>query len=383
MTTASKRPLSYLTISDIHLYNDLNPTAYILGSLDAYFDGFSDGSRFAKLDIIFIAGDMFDYYRDTKHPDVVMALLWMRRLMAFCIRNKIKLRVLEGTPGHDYKQSKMFTPLAESFGSVLDYKYIEVLSIEKMEDLGLSVLYVPDEWAGSAAVCQEQVQELLDRNGLEQVDIACMHGMADFQIPELGEHPLKHDTQWYLNKVKFFINIGHDHTHKTFDRWLVQGSFDRIAHGEEGKKGGIVCTLDPVNGNSFEFVENKRARIFKTIVVKTKDADKAIQQVNAVLEKLPENAHVRISSLPDNPIFSVFEEFKRTYRSMIFKKHKDKKQGREEEANKLRDSVLQTATYVPISIHRDNVVDMIFGAMPDTLTESEKTLLRTELEAVL
>lgn len=377
-----KKKISYLTISDIHEFNDQNETSYIADSICAYFDDFKDTSRFAKMDIIFLAGDIFDYFKDTKNPDLVIVLVWMQRLMGFCARHGIKLRVLEGTPGHDYKQGRNFEPLAKTFGDKLDYKYVEVLSIERMEDLGIDVLYVPDEWGGSAAECKLQVQELLDRYGLEKVDIACMHGMFDFQIPDLGEHPLKHDSEWYMGIVRYFINIGHDHVFKTFNRILVQGSFDRIAHGEEGKKGGIVCHLDPGGENSFEFIENTRARIFKTITVKTKDLEKGIEQVRKVLEGLPSNAHVRISSGPSNPINSVIDNFKLAYPGMKFKKHKDKKQI-EDTPDKLRETMELGSTYTSVAITSDNIVSLVMSAVETAMEPQQAELLRGELEALV
>lgn len=376
-----KKDISYLTLSDIHTLNDSNETGYICESIREYFSDFKPTSRFVDLDIIFLAGDIFDTYKDSKSNDVVKVIGIMRELMSFCVRHDIKLRVLKGTPGHDYDQSELFTPIALAYEGKLDYKYAEVLSIEKMDDLGLSILYVPDEWAGSAAKCREQVIDLMKMHHLEKIDIACMHGMFDFQIPDLGEHPLKHDTQWYLSIIRYFINIGHDHTFKTFDRIIVQGSFDRIAHGEEGKKGGVVCYLRPGAENWFDFIENKRARIYKTITVKSKDLDTAIEQVRKVLDKLPDNSHVRISTGPDNPILTVMDEFKRAHPKMIFKKHKDKKQ-HIESVNELAKAVSLASTYEVVALTKSNIVEMILSNIATPLTPEANDLLLAELEAI-
>lgn len=376
------KDISYLTISDIHMLNDLNETAYICDSFRDYFSNFKPESKFTDLDIIFLAGDIFDSYKDSKSPDVVRVTGIIRELMTFCAWFKIKLRILKGTPGHDYDQSELFTPLALAYEDRLDYKYISVLSIEKMDDLGLSVLYVPDEWAGSAAACKEQVIELMRMHQLDKIDIACMHGMFDFQIPDLGEHPLKHDTAWYHSIIRYFINIGHDHTFKTFDRIIVQGSFDRIAHGEEGKKGAVVCYLRKDGENWFEFIENKRARIFKTIIVKTKDLDTAIEQVRKVLDKLPANSHVRISTGPDNPILTVLDEFKKAHPKMIFKKHKDKKQNNES-VNELAKAVNLSSTYEVVALTQSSIVKMVLDNISVSLEPQTKELLTAELEALV
>lgn len=377
-----KKDVSYLTISDIHLFNDQNHTDHITKSLMDFMDGYSSGSRFAKLDIIFIAGDIFDDTRDTKHPDNFSAHLWMSLLMEFCKRHGIKLRILEGTPGHDYGQAKTFRPLAAGFGPELDFKYIEFLSFEKMEDLGLTILYVPDEWAGSAAVCKEQIIKMMEENDIEMFDIACMHGMFDFQIPELGEHILKHDSEWYLSIVRAFINIGHDHKPKFHFRIIIQGSFDRMAHGEEHPKGGVVCYLQMDGHHRFEFIENKNARIFKTITVKTNDLEKAVEQVSKALSKLPLHSHVRISTSKTNPILGILEEFKRAHPTLKFKKHEDKKQS-DNPRDALSEAVSLVDTYVSVSLTKLNIIDMVLDNLSVPLTDEDKAVLLPELEVLL
>lgn len=378
-----KKNISYLTISDIHFLNDQNDSQHIYESFMQYMDGFSSKSRFKDLDIIFIAGDIFDTYKDTKHPDNLIVSIWMQLMMAFCKRHGIKLRILEGTPGHDYKQAANYQPLADATGEGLDYKYVGMLSFERMEDLGLTILYVPDEWGGSAAECKRQIIEMMERNNIDKFDIACMHGMCDFQIPEVGDHPLKHDSGWLMEIVRSFINIGHDHTFKVFGRIIIQGSFDRMAHGEEGKKGAVVCHLRMDGEHIFEFIENKNARIFKTIKVTTSNLEKGISQVRAACEKVPNHSHIRISSSKHNPILSVIDEFKLAFPTLKFKKHHDDKQDVQGNGNILRDTVSLKADYVPIALNRDNIIFQIFENIEGQLDPLDRDLLTAELEALV
>ena len=378
-----RKDISYLTVSDIHFFNDLNESAYIADSMMEYMGQYSSSSRFRDLDIIFIDGDITDTYRDSKHPDILTVSNWMRLMMEFCKRNSIKLRVLEGTPGHDYRQAANFSPMAEAFGEELDYKYFDKLDFERMEDLNLTILYIPDEWAGSASVCKEQIIDMMRDNHIEKFDIAHMHGMFDFQIPEVGEHPLKHDSEWFHEIVRSYINIGHDHTFKTQGRILVQGSFDRIAHGEEGRKGGIVCHLRRDGESVFEFIENKRARTFKTCRVRVRDLDAGIAQVRKVLDALPDNSHIRISSAKDNPIFTVMDEFKRAHPRMKFKKHEDKYQENEEKRDALRETIGLSSSYVAISLDKENIVEQIFKNMTSELSDADSSLLRSELASIV
>lgn len=344
---------------------------------------YSSDCRFKDLDAIFFDGDILDTYRDSKHPDMIIVLAAMGTMMEFCRRHGIKLRILEGTPGHDYKQPRNFLPLAEAYGPELDFKYIQTLDFEYMEDVNMHILYVPDEWAGSAAACKEQIIEMMETNGIEKFDIAHMHGMFDFQIPDIGDHPLKHDSEWFHSIVRGFINIGHDHVFKTSSRILVQGSFDRIAHGEEGKKGAIVCHICRDGENRFEFIENKNARIFKTITVKTRDLDKAIAQVAGVLDKLPLHSHVRISSSKTNPIFSVMEEFKKAHPSIKFKKHLDKKQEETEGRSVLEETVSLASTFVAPTLTSDTIVQQIIDNLEIELSPESLDSLKLELEALV
>lgn len=345
-------------------------------------DGYSNKSKFKDLDIIFLDGDIFETYKDTKHPDIFIVDNWMRMMMAFCVRYSIKLRIVEGTPGHDYKQSKRFSSLAEAFGDKLDYRYFENLAFEKMDDYGITVLYVPDEWAGSAAACKSQIIEMMETNGIEKFSIAHMHGMFDFQIPDIGEHPLKHNSEWFHSIVESYINIGHDHVFKTSGRIIVQGSFDRMAHGEEGKKGGVITYLKKDGDSFFNFIENKNARIFKTITVKTHVLDDAIEQVKKVLDIVPEDSHIRISCRDDNPILTVLDEFKRNNPKIKFKKHKDKKQ-QEESKGALQETIGLLSTYVPISLTKDNIIQQILENFPCPIDKPEEEIFVGELSSIL
>jgi hypothetical protein len=146
-----------------------------------------------------IAGDLFDTALLFTQDEVSIIQGWMCRLMDFCSRYNIKLRILEGTPSHDNFQCRNLVCMAEQFSHKLDFKYIETLHIEKMEDIHLSVLYVPDEWSATTKQTQEQVSQLLKEASLAKVDIAIMHGMFTYQVPELANNALKHDEIFYLN----------------------------------------------------------------------------------------------------------------------------------------------------------------------------------------
>jgi hypothetical protein len=75
-----------------------------------------------------------------------------------------------------------------------------------------------------------------------------------------------------------------------------------------------VCTLAENRiDNSFVFVENTNARIFKTIELKNKDLDHSLLKIDKVISKLPKNSFVRIKAKKDHAVYLAFEELKLKY----------------------------------------------------------------------
>ena len=345
-----------------------------------FFDHFAHTSRFAKLDIIFIAGDIFDTLLYFKHPSVVCVLEFFRRLMRFCKAHGIALRILEGTPSHDYKQSINLQPLADTFGAELDYKYVQSLSIEHMVNLNLKVLYVPDEWGGSAEECHRQLEILLQEEGLDQVDIGIMHGMFEYQIPDAGKDPLIHNSEYYLSIVKYFINIGHVHTASVMLRILAQGSFDRLAHGQEEKKGAIQVNLKLNGEHSFEFIENKEAMTFKTFEIPDTDLEVATAKLYSKVESLPDHSHVRVRAPKGSPIFTVMDFFKKEYPYITFKK--DAVDEKDAKKDQLQELINLDTEYTPVYLPKDAIVGMILKEVcsSDPISARDLEELTAELE---
>lgn len=354
--------INYLVLSDIHLGHKRNKTIDIINNLNAYFSHYTSESQFTSLDIIFIAGDLFHRLLDFTDPDVHEVTLWLSRLMAFCGRYGIKLRILEGTPSHDWKQSRVALTVAELSSAVnsaspvfVDFKYVDTMHIEVLKDLGLHILYVPDRWTGSTEVTFSQIQEAMKALSISQVDIAIMHGAFGYQLKGIPGNPEKHNEHDYLGIVKHFINVGHIHTFSTYERIIAQGSFDRLAHGEEEAKGGVLCTISP-DGDRYVFIENKHAKLFKTVTLRTKDLDKSIALIDKAASKLPTDSHLRIKASKLHPAFLGFEELKLRYPLLNLSKIST-----EEEAEDylLVDNSLPATPYTPITISKDNIVGLL------------------------
>lgn len=358
MISNSNNVFKFLTISDIHLGNKKNPTKRIIRNLDTFFENYTSTSRFAKLDAIFLAGDLFDKLLDLESDDYYDILDWLVRLLHFCKDNDIILRILLGTPSHDRHQPKIAPILFAASGGNFDFDYVSTLKIETLKKSGLTVLYVPDEYHPSTEETLRQVKELMTEQHLTQVDIGIMHGMFTYQAPIITDKLPLHSESEYLSLVKGYINIGHVHNFSVYERIIAQGSFDRMSHGQEEAKGAIVCTIDPINGNSFEFIENKDSLIFRTVRLKSDDLEKSTAQVQKELSKIPEGSHLRIVAPKSHELIQGIKQLKVQclgYNIDVLTTEEEK----EKQDQKLIPTNLLDDTYIPITLDSTNIVDLV------------------------
>ena len=299
------RAINIAVISDIHLGHKRNKAVNIIKNLDKCF---SNNKALAGLDIVFLAGDVFDELLHLDDPAVGHIKLWIARLLRRCHQLKIKVRVLEGTPSHDRKQSILFVTLNEinskSGDKLCDLKYIDVLDIEHFPEYNLNVLYIPDEWGTNAQDCLDQVKAKLVEKGLAAVDCSIMHGMFGYQVPAGLTHLPHHDEQEYLDLTLGPIFIGHIHKHSTYSRIIAQGSADRLSHNEEEPKGYVRATVDTDLSFTATFIENKDAAIYKTIKIQTDDITDVLMYIDSELKDVPLESNVRIEAHYTNPILS-------------------------------------------------------------------------------
>ena len=343
---------SYLVLSDVHLGARTTPAATIVKNLTAFFDDFSENSAFSTIDALFLAGDLWDDTLTFGSDVFVTFLPWFHRLLKFCSKHCIKLRILEGTPRHDRKQAATLEKIVEMFTFDLDFKYVAQLSIEQMTDLGLSVLYVPDECRHTAEAVQEAVEAALVEANLQSVDIAIMHGMFKYQLGSIPMNSKVHDEAWYLSRVKQYISIGHVHTASQYSRIVAQGSFDRLEHGQEERKGAVLIKETATGEWVHFFIENKAAKQYKTIVV-SGTVEKALAQIDKGVSTLPDGSYVRIQAESTHPIFQGFETLRQTYPLLTF----SKKAVAKEAAVVVK--TVDPVSYKPIVLNRDTLTDAV------------------------
>lgn len=373
--------LKYLLLSDIHLGHVKNSTKDILSALLRFFTKYKD--EIIKTDIIFISGDIFDRLLPSNSKEMVSIMNWMASLLLFCKKSGIKLRVLEGTPGHDFKQMRLFDTIVKGLDiEDEDYRYFDILDIEFMDDLGVSILYLPDEWSESSEETFRLVKEKLKEHALEKVDIIIMHGVFKYQIPQY-ESDTFHLEENYLNIVNYTINNGHVHFHSQYEKILVPGSFDRLTHSDDDlKKGGLLVTLERENKFTYKFLENLNAMIFKTIDITNLDMAKLDKELKK-LSDLNKTVHVRLLTKDsDDKIIFTFNAFKEKYPNLHFTsitKTKKDKTGKEK-------PILESKRDIRVLKLDENRIRSLIDEMLDEregITLEQRAIIKEELEELL
>lgn len=350
-----KTELNLAVVSDIHLGHKRNPTVEIIHNLK---QAFPDNSETAALDILFLAGDVFDQLLSLNEDDIWNIKLWVDHLLRLCKKHNIMLRVLRGTPSHDWEQSEVFTSLNETGQIGCALKYIKELSIEYIEAFDIHVLYIPDEWSDKTETTLELVKELMREKGLQQVDFAIMHGQFEYQLPPIVKAQ-KHDSKQYLSLVKYLIFIGHVHTFSHYDRIYAEGSFDRLRHNEEEAKGHLRAQVFPDGTYKVKFVETIHAKKFCTIDCAHLNMEETLIRLKVYIEnnEIRDHSYLRIEAEHTHPLFANMEELIR-YFPMIHWEKSEK--GKEKEELILIDD---NTVYTPITITKENITQLLMDRL--------------------
>lgn len=364
----------YLVLSDIHLGHNINKTDNIVTNLRYFFHTYH--KQLKNLNMIFLAGDIFDKLLVNSGNDYILAMNWLTELVLYCKKHNIILRILEGTPSHDWKQMSSFSNIIKDLNVEIDYKYVDTLDIEYISKYNLYILYIPDEYKHNANDTLKDVKKILKKMNLTQVDIAIMHGQFHYQLPITLES--SHNENEYLSLVKYYIHIGHIHTHSVKDRIIAQGSFDRLAHNEEENKGGVLVNITD-NNKQWWFLNNAKAMIFKTYRIEDNDLETVILYLDKELKKLPVNSNVRLIIKDDDFITKNATSIKLRYTRVNIKFQKLKQD--EEIKNTLLPKELLITSF---NITKDNIVELMDKEMEKyNLTSEQIKIYKEELTNVI
>lgn len=365
--TMSKEELRFAVVSDIHLGHPRNPAEAIIKNLDKYL---SNNELLSSIDILFLAGDVFDQMLNLSDDSVAHIDLWIARLLRKCHRLGVMVRVLEGTPSHDRGQSRRFVSIDEmnlkSGKMQVELRYVDTLEIEYIAKHDIHVLYVPDEWGPTTADTLDQVRSLLAAKGLTHVDIAIMHGLFGYQLNASIPNIPRHDEEAYHEIVKGPIFIGHIHVPSSFNRITAQGSFDRLSFGEEDAKGFVRCVMQKDYSFENTFIENKGAAIYKTISCQADEIVDNLFYIENVLKDVPVGSHLRIEAHYANAILSNLSVIKERWPLYVWTSIARGKERKESEV------VLDhKEKYVPIVLDRQNLKRIVMDRLQSkSLTDS-------------
>lgn len=346
------------SISDVHLGHQRTKTRHIVDNL---WKAFPNAESTGQLDVIFWGGDLFDRLLTLGEEAVPQILVWAYSFLEMAKERKIHVVFMEGTPSHDWAQTKLLKTIAE-FGKGNPYfHYIDTLSIVHFDDLDADVLFVPDEWRPEPDDTWMEVRELLREKGLEKVDFTLLHGVFDHQLPDHVSVPT-HVTERYVSITRHFVFGAHVHTPSVRDnfpadhgRLYVNGSFDRLAHGEEESKGHWRFRFPTDKPPQCWFVVNEGAQIYKTLDCTKKSLEESLAFLQQV-SKLPEDSSIRVQANKDDPILANFDVLRREYPHIHWSSKPNEAVEKDVQKNLLVD--LRSA-YASVQITRDNLEELL------------------------
>jgi len=375
-----KNKIGILHLTDIHFGHSKVSTSHIAGNIIAMIlDNEKEISK--NIDILFLGGDEFEDLLTADSDDFKIAIEFFIFISKFCVKNNIKIRCIEGTNSHSYKQMKTMEAVIISEPNI-DFKYIDTLDIEYIPDLDINVLYVPDELNGNnSEVTTKQIKKLLFSKKIEKVDVAVTHGFFLYHLP-MVKSKAAHIESEFLSFTKHFIYNGHIHTHSVYDRIITTGGPDRTKHGEEEDKGMIFSIIDTKDSSKdmYRFIVNKNAKIFKTIKVETDSLIELKEILKKELRYIPKESYIRLHVANENNLIkNNLLELKKTFKHYIFTEEKISKSKISIMDNKL----LEKKTIETINIDRNNIIPLIMDRVGDKVIGNDIMELEKELKLLL
>lgn len=361
------KPVGYkrlLNISDVHLYNRSTAVEHVMDTLDKHV---FNTARLLDVDVVTVSGDLFD--RSVK---LVMGGLfydWITHVLELLKETNTALRILEGTPSHDWKQSQLIVDINKSSKINADVIYVSELSIIDDPIMG-TVAYVPDECRSDPNKILTDLQEMMATRGISQVDFTIAHGFFDFQLPP--NHTVGMDSLEFSKITKHLVICGHDHRRKRNHKVLVPGSWDRYAHGEEGPKGGVVADWNDEECIDY-FLPNPDAYPYVKFSYLELTDEEILRRIDEDLNSAP-IGYVRFELKKDTTLVEYFNELKRKERVEIDVVYKS-------DAVDALEKTILTLEYHTVNIEESNITEIIIDELAQNETY-DRELLLSEIEAI-
>lgn len=363
------------SISDVHLGHRKTPTRYIVNNLNEFLltDKF-----FEKLNLLFIVGDFFDHLLELNYEDLPQIDSCIARIFYLCEKHNVILYVLEGTPSHDRLQSERFVTIHTVMQSKTRFKYIKTIDTDYIPEYDCQILFIPDEISPTHEETLEHVKELMQSKGIKAFDIALMHGLFPHQIPQGIKIPC-HDYNAYHDLVNNVIFIGHHHTHSVYKKAIAQGSFDRLKHGEEEKKGFVRVHVKDNKTHTF-FIENKKSYPYITIDCTDLTLEDVYERLSVIDSQEDFQSYIRLQGPIHHPAISSFNDICRHYQLLSLTK--DIKEVSEvlEQTDTIEEDI---ESFESIEITSSNIIELLMQRLRmKSLTQSQLSFIEEQLNEV-
>ncbi|MDH2154329.1 metallophosphoesterase [Stenotrophomonas sp. GD03657] len=353
------------SISDVHLGHHNTTAEEIIPNLH---EAFKDTERNNALDVIIIAGDLFDRLMSLNNPQVFATMIWFGAFLRWAAARKVAVRLLAGTKSHDWDQNQFLMVLQEVMNVEGDVKYIDTLSIEYIDCIDRHVLWVPDDWRPDPDVTWMEVTQLLREKGLDKVDISVVHGSFEHQLPEVANaHP--HKLRRYLDISRDYVIGGHIHIPGSLEHFICNGSFDRLTHGEEGPKGHWRLKLNRKSGNEAEFIENKNAKKYITVDCAGLPLEDAMNLIKSEVSRIPTTSFVRVRANEGDAILSLIDTLRKNYPTYTWSTKKDERKDTQR--------ILLTdmrSTFQAVQLSPENIVELLMTRLSEKHTQDPAML---------
>ncbi|QZA71027.1 DNA repair exonuclease [Erwinia phage AH06] len=349
-TKSTKKPgeIRIIQTGDIHLCQKRTPTANIIRTLNYIF---YEKENLAEVDLVIIAGDVWDTLVTMPNDDALLGRQWIRRFVQDCERHGVILDVLEGTPDHDWEQSSEFV----AFETGCDVRHIKTLQIVRHESLDLNILYVPDEWRPTIEAIWEDVCVAMAESGLDRVDLAVVHGGFDFNFPP--EYNIKgHSAERFSGIVKHAVFANHIHKAQSYLKVHGPGSPDRLAQGEEGDKGYHRVVIDQKTEQiRIQWIKNPHAWTHMAINVAGMSVEEIVAKVKALAAPLRAGSYLRLDNGDPLVVKAVLIALRMDVKHVILE-YKNKKQ-----AGITQTHQTYSKKFSGTHINRNNAADSVVG----------------------
>lgn len=304
-----------IALGDIHTLHPVVPTLQIIRCL---MWALPDTPKTAKLDFVFINGDFFERLQSFNHPDVHLVIKWVRYFLNVAKKYGIKVRVLEGTPSHDWKQNLIFKTLNDGdddndgIGIGADLKYVDQIHIEYVEEHDMHILYVPDLKVDASDMWR-QILDKMRLMDIDEVDYTLVHGAFHHQVPKvMHSSPHIHNADQFADITRHHVFANHIHTPSVYRNILGGGSLDCMRHGEEHDKGYMYSWVTE-HAKQHEFRVNPIKTQFKQINLTNKNARECMKIINETLEYGDRLACIKIIANKADEIYHIGPALKNAF----------------------------------------------------------------------